>query len=130
MLLEQGFYDQHNQTDRDLLAFVFIPVIQKEIDIFYKCTWNTHRIRQQKDAQIPKGIPDHVFHFPENYGHEQCGLPITDEALDEVRELSGVMDVGEDFLDADVRRECERIVPEIDQVEPADTYLFLKHHYG
>mgnify|MGYP002803414281 CR=1 FL=1 len=75
MLLEQGFYDQHNQTDRDLLAFVFIPVIQKEIDIFYKCTWNTHRIRQQKDAQMPKGIPDHVFHFPENYGHEQCGKP-------------------------------------------------------
>ena len=43
------------------------------------------------------------------------------------------MDVGEDFLDADVCRECERIVPEIDQVKPADaadTYLFLKHHYG
>ena len=61
------------------------------------------------------------------------GLPITDEALDEVRELSGVMDVGEDFLDADVRRECEQIIPEIDQVKPADaadTYLFLKHHYG
>lgn len=66
------------------------------------------------------------------------GLPahyrsITDEALDEVRELSGVMDVGEDFLDADVRRECERIIPDIDQVKPADaadTYLFLKHHYG
>lgn len=66
------------------------------------------------------------------------GLPahyrsITDEALDEVRELSGVMDVGEDFLDADVRRECEQIIPDIDQVKPADaadTYLFLKHHYG
>ena len=67
------------------------------------------------------------------YWYIFTGLPITDEALDEVRELSGVMDVGEDFLDADVRRECERIVPEIDQVKPADaadTYLFLKHHYG
>ena len=68
------------------------------------------------------------------YRYIFTGLPITDEALDEVRELSGVMDVGEDFLDADVRRECERIVPEIDQVKPladaADTYVFLKHHYG
>ena len=62
---------------RDLLAFIFIPVIQKEIDVFYKCTWNTHRIGQQKDAQMPKGIPDHVFHFPEIYGHEQCGKPRT-----------------------------------------------------
>ena len=67
------------------------------------------------------------------YWYIFTGLPINDEALDEVRELSGVMDVGEDFLDADVCRECERIVPEIDKVKPADaadTYLFLKHHYG
>ena len=57
---------------------------------------------------------------------------LTWTGIDEVRELSGVMDV-EDFLDADVHRECARIVPEIDQVKPADaadTYLFLKHHYG
>ena len=60
------------------------------------------------------------------------GLPITEEALADVREVSGVMDVGEDFIDPDVRRECERIIPEIDQVKPcdaADTYIFLKHHY-
>ena len=41
-------------------------------------------------------------------------------------------DVGEDFIDPDVRRECERIIPEIDQVKPcdaADTHMFLKHHY-
>jgi hypothetical protein len=66
------------------LAFIFIPIIQKEIDVFYKCTWNTHRIRQQKDAQMPKGIPDHVFNFPENYGHEQCGKPRTNTVLNHI----------------------------------------------
>ena len=41
-------------------------------------------------------------------------------------------DVGEDFIHPEVCRECERIIPEIDQVKPcdaADTYIFLKHHY-
>ena len=59
-------------------------------------------------------------------------LSVTNEALDEVRELSRVMDV-EDFFYANVRRECARIVPEIDQVKSADvpdSYLFLKHYYG
>lgn len=59
-------------------------------------------------------------------------MPITDQALVEARELSGVMDVGDDFIEPDVRHECERVIPEIGQVKPsdaADTYLFLKHHY-
>ena len=55
---------------RDLLAFIFIPVIQREIDIFCNEIWNTHRIRQQKDTQMPKGVSDHVFNFPEIYGAE------------------------------------------------------------
>ena len=47
-------------------------------------------------------------------------------------ELSGVLQEGSDFLPQDVRAECERIIPEVDKVQPrdaADTYLFLKAHY-
>ena len=33
MLLEKGYYDPDDEMDRHLLAFVFIPVIQKEMDI-------------------------------------------------------------------------------------------------
>lgn len=60
------------------------------------------------------------------------GLPVTEEALDEVAQLSSVMTVGEDFLSPNVRAECERIIPDIDGVKPmdaADAYLFLKAHY-
>ena len=59
-------------------------------------------------------------------------MPLTDEALNEVAEISGVMQVGSDFLPCDVRRECERIIPNIENVkavDAADTYLFLKAHY-
>jgi hypothetical protein len=60
-------------TFRDLLAFVFIPVIKREVEIFYNDIWNTHRIRQQKDALMPKGVPDHMFNFPTVYGAEDHG---------------------------------------------------------
>ena len=64
---------------RDLLTYVFIPVIRREVEIFYNDVWNAHRIRQQKDAQMPKGVPDHMFNFPTVYGAEDhdkisCGV--------------------------------------------------------
>ncbi|XP_068674224.1 uncharacterized protein [Montipora foliosa] len=132
MLLERGHYDPNNQTDRNLLAFIYIPVIQKEMTIFRETVWNSHRVRHQRDAQMPKGIPSHLYSFPEQYGAEDCGFPVTNQALDEVAEVSGVMTVGDDFLSGDVRRECERVIPKVENVEAidaADTYLFLKANY-
>ena len=32
----------HNCFSRDLLGYLYIPVIQKELDIFRKCVWNNH----------------------------------------------------------------------------------------
>ena len=58
---------------RDLLAYVYVPVIAKELENF-RCSWNTHRVRRQKDAQLPKGIPEHLYSFPEKYGAEECGM--------------------------------------------------------
>lgn len=60
------------------------------------------------------------------------GFPVSKEALDEVAQLSDVMSVGDDYLTPAVRAECERIIPEIDNVKANDattTYLFLKTHY-
>lgn len=47
--------------------------------------------------------------------------------------MSCVMTVGEDFLPAAVRTECERIIPDVDGIRPtdtADTFLFLKANYN
>lgn len=60
------------------------------------------------------------------------GLPVTQEVLDEVAEVSGVLTVGEDYLSPAVRAKCECIIPDINGVKPcnaADTFLFLKEHY-
>ncbi len=74
MLFEKGYYDPDDEVDRHLLAFVFIPVIQKEMNIFRETIWNSHRVRSQKEAQMPKGIPNHLYSFPESYGAEECGM--------------------------------------------------------
>lgn len=61
---------------RHLLAFIFIPLIQKEMDVFRETIWNSHRVRCQKDAQMPKGIPSHLYAFPEKYNAVDCGMYI------------------------------------------------------
>lgn len=56
-----------------LLAFVMIPLLQKELDTFKDTIWNTHRIRQQKDTALPHGVPDHIYNFPGEYDLEESG---------------------------------------------------------
>jgi len=58
---------------RDKLAFVMIPLIQKQLDDFRDLVWNPHRIRHQKNTLMADGIPNHMYDFPERYGLEQCG---------------------------------------------------------
>ena len=68
-----------------------------------------------------------------NTGGNPQTLSVSEESLNEVAELSGVLEEGNDYLMADVREGCERIIPEVENVKPkdaADTYLFLKAHYN
>ena len=52
------------------------------------------------------------------------------ESLNEVAELSGVLEEGNDYLMPDTKEECERIIPEVENVKPKDaaviTHLFSK----
>ena len=64
-----------------MLAFVYIPVLQKELDVFRTTIWNNHRSRYQRGKELPVGVPEHIYNFPESYGGENCGLPVTEEQL-------------------------------------------------
>ena len=114
---------------RDLLAFVYIPVVQKELDIFRKTVWNTHRGRKQATKELPTGVPDHIYNFPEQHGGERCGHVVHEEHLKEVAELSGALEGTDDFLDPAFRACCEALIPNTDEIEPAqaaNAYLYLK----
>ncbi|ESO92960.1 hypothetical protein LOTGIDRAFT_161986 [Lottia gigantea] len=63
-------------SNRNILAFVYVPIMQKELDIFRKNVWNTHRGGIQKDKCLPAGVPEHIYHFPEKYGGKPCGRTV------------------------------------------------------
>ena len=58
---------------RDILAYILIPILQKEMDLFKDTVWNTHRIRTQTSNDLPNGVPNHIFDFPSEYGLEKYG---------------------------------------------------------
>lgn len=131
-LLNDGDYDSSDDVDRNLLAFVYIPVLQKELDIFRVSIWNNHRGRQQKNRELPAGVPEHIYNFPEHYGGQKCGFPVTEERLREVAELSNVLESTGDFLDENFRQECQRHIPNTADIKPAEAanaYLFLKANF-
>ena len=59
--------------DRLLLAYVMIPIMQREVNTFVDVVWNCHRIREQRDTFLPDGVPNHIYSFPDKYGLEDCG---------------------------------------------------------
>jgi hypothetical protein len=114
---------------RNLIACVYIPVIQKELDYFRMSVWNSHRIRKQRNKELPAGIPDHIYSCPEKYGGQKCGFNLTDEDLREVADLSEVLDGTNDYIHPDFRHECEQHIPNTDDIEPAqaaNAFLYLK----
>ena len=116
VLLTGREYDPHVALDRQLLAYVFLPIVQRECDIFVKY-WNCQRIRRQDKLEIPAGIPDHMFSFPEQYGGTNMGIPLSKDELREVAEVSGVMDEDVfDFIDPRVKRECLQLLPNPERV--------------
>ena len=130
-LLRGREYDPHVALHRQLLAYVFIPIVQRECDIFVKY-WNCHRIRGQDKLEIPAAVPDHIFSFPEQYGGTNMRIPLSNDQLREVAEVSGVMDEDVlDFIDPRVKRECLQLLPKPEKVESKnaiEAFRFLKRN--
>ena len=111
-----------------MLFYIFIPVIQRECDIFVDL-WNSHRIRNQQGLELPTGVPSHMYYFPERYGGERKGFDLTKEEIREVAELSGVLDEPDDYLDAELRREFQIFIPELEKQncdKAAESFRLLK----
>ena len=49
-------------------------MMQTELDKFKDTIWNNHRIREQKETELPAGVPNHIYGFPDNYQLEDCGV--------------------------------------------------------
>lgn len=96
--------------NRQLLAYVYIPIIKRECDLFVD-NWNSHRIRYQGNLLLPT---NHIFSFPENYRGNHCGIPVTHDALEEVAEVSGLLEENPAIYihDERIKHACEQCLPE------------------
>lgn len=60
------------------------------------------------------------------------GLDVSEDQLKEVAEHSGVLNVNDDFLEPAFRLECERWVPDTNEIDPQNfktAYLYLKENF-
>ncbi|XP_028403939.1 uncharacterized protein LOC114526526 [Dendronephthya gigantea] len=131
-LVENGDYDPSSENDRSMLAYIYIPVVQKELNTFKETVWNNHRGRKQRNKALPDGIPNHIYAFPEQYGGVKCGIPIEVEDLQEVADVSNILDGTGDYLEPEFCAKCERIFPEVNEIAPSeasDAFLTLKQNF-
>ena len=59
------------------------------------------------------------------------GFSVTEEQLKDVAEMSGVLEVPQDFLSTEMREQCSAIIPYPTEVEPNecyDAFKYLKHN--
>lgn len=98
-------------------------MLQKELGAFKTTIWNNHRGRKHKNKELPDGIPEHIYNFPQHYGATKCGIPISDEDLEEVAQLSNVLENTDDYLTAEFRELCERVFPNVNEVLPNEASL-------
>ena len=68
------------------------------LNVFKTSVWNNHRTRQQKEKELPSGVPEHIYNFPEQYSGQKCGFHITEDQLEEVADLSDVLEGTDDYL--------------------------------
>ena len=113
------------------LAFMYIPVVQRELDIFRETVWNHSRGRKQQNKALPTGIPDYIYENPEAFDGVDFGITLTDAQVNKAAEQLGVLDDDHDFMDPDLRARCEEILPDVGQVDATDAseqYLVLKRN--
>ena len=70
---------------RHSAGYVFAPLIKKELEEF-RILWNNHRIRRNRLAGCPAGIPDDIYHLVGGEGillylkvHANNDLPASSE---------------------------------------------------
>ena len=108
-----------------------MPIVQRECNIFVK-QWNSHRIRVQEKLELPTGIPEHMFSFPEYYQGTKEGVGIPAQYLEEVAQLSGTMDAdieNRGLMEEGFRQSCENFLlnsAEISAKDAIEGYRFLK----
>ena len=113
-----------------MLAYVYIPVVQRALDEFKQTVWNNNRGRKQANKDLPTGVPEHIFRFPENYGGSDCGIMISDEQIEFMREeYRAEFNSVKDYISGASRALFETHIASTDDIkacEAVDAYRYLR----
>ena len=82
-----GIFKPDNKLHKELLLFVFMPILQKEMNEFLM-TWNSRNVRQS--AAAPGGVPDVLFHVPGTAGFQNQGICAERRDIDVAGDVLGV----------------------------------------
>ena len=99
-----------------MLAFAYVSMLQRGCGIF---------VRRQKDWELPTGVPNHLFSFPEKYGTERTGIPLQFEQLKEVAELSGISTDQHEFAENDLFQMFKEYILDPEKIESKDAKIFM-----
>ena len=90
-LLERGHYNPEDENDRYISTFIYIPIIQREVNIFVE-PWNNSS-RRKKNTLMPDGIPNFIYSDPEEYDMVDRGWEVYMNKLASAARISGVLAV-------------------------------------
>lgn len=82
-LRDQFLFDNSNPTHIECLRYCFGPVLKLELDTIRK-DWNRHRIRNQKNRDVPAGKPDCLFFCSDKFGGEDVKIKIEPSKIDKL----------------------------------------------
>ena len=122
-LWERGHDDPEDEDDRNMLAFIYIPIVQREVNIFIEL-WNNSRSRLQKNTLMPDGIPNFIYNNPEEYAMVDQGWEVSLDELQAAARVSGVLAVEQDYIPVDFATRCHAVVPEPENIPSKDAARF------
>ncbi|KAJ6505054.1 hypothetical protein C8R45DRAFT_923360 [Mycena sanguinolenta] len=84
---EERIFSPDVEFHLPLFYWIFIPLLQAQLDE-YRLYWNHHRVRTQKDKNMPSGhVPADAFDHPQNFGGIDCRIQIPQAAVDDMRKM-------------------------------------------
>ena len=84
-LCDLNLYDPSIEVQVECMRFCFISLLQTELDEMLSL-WNSHRIRNVRNAECPPGKPDVLFHTARTQGVPNYSFPFSIEDLNLVKE--------------------------------------------
>lgn len=83
-----GILDKSDSYEMNSLVFCFMDILKADLQR-YMISWNAHRVRKNKQSNMPAGVPNFLYNYPEHYGFCQMGKSLNQLYLSECRNIYG-----------------------------------------